>query len=299
MDARCLGQTTSVTGRPRPAVLRLVLLMALWTVSAPVWASDHDDAWMALRQRSLEALASLSASGAVLTPAAEKVSTPAVIVVGFTGGLERRDSRVSGVVRMRRAIAEASGASPDVVVATYSNFHWRRAATDVRRLVPAADSATPRPLVLVYGHSWGAGAITKFARALDAHDIEVALAVYVDAFTLRQPRVPANVRYAVNLYQRTGILRGLPLRGKKALRADDPTFTTVLGSLRVTPRTEHFGWNWNLVQPLLYRQHHRIGHDVRLRDYLITLVDCSRRVTRRGDSDAASALDAGDAACQA
>jgi hypothetical protein len=99
----------------------------------------------------------------------------------------------------------------------------------------------------------------------------------VDTFTLRPPKVPANVRFAVNLYQRTGVLRGLPLRGKKTLRPDDPQATIVLGSLRITPRTEHFGWNWNLVQPLLNRQHHRIGHDVRLRDYLIDLVEQTRR----------------------
>jgi hypothetical protein len=279
--------------------MRLVLLVVLCTVSVPAWASDHDEAWTALRQRSLEALASLSPSSAEFVPDGDDANRPSVVVVGFTGGLERRDSRVSGVVRLRRAIAAASGASPDVVVATYSNFHWRRAATDVRRQVVTGASQASRPLVLVYGHSWGAGAITKFARALAAHDIEVTLAVYVDAFTLRQPRVPGNVRYAVNLYQRTGILRGLPLRGKKTLRAEDPAFTTVLGSLRVTPRTEHFGWNWNLVQPLLYRQHHRIGHDVRLRDYLVTLVDCARQVTRRGDRDIAPALEAGEAACQA
>jgi hypothetical protein len=89
--------------------------------------------------------------------------------------------------------------------------------------------------------------------------------------------MPANVRFAVNLDQRTGVLRGLPLRGKKTLRPDDPQATIVLGSLRITPRTEHFGWNWNLVQPLLNRQHHRIGHDVRLRDYLIDLVEQTRR----------------------
>ncbi len=297
MDARSFGHTAPPLGRARAALRGLALLVVLCASSIPSWASDdHDDAWVTLRQRSLQALASLSPAGAILTPDVVDAHTPAVIVVGFTGGLERRDSRVSGVVRMRRALVEANGASPDVVVATYSNFHWRRAATDVRGLMPRADSATPRPLVLVYGHSWGAGAITKFARALAAHDIDVALAVYVDAFTLRQPRVPANVRYAVNLYQRTGILRGLPLRGKKSLRAVDPEATTVLGSLRVTPRTEHFGWNWNLVQPLLYRQHHRIGHDVRLRDYLFTLVDCSRRVARRGQHEADARRDVASAA---
>ncbi len=254
----------------------LSCLVALLAVLAgpplPVYAHDHDEAWARLRDRSLQAVSTLAGSRAE-TNVVPDAGAPSVIIVGFTGGLERRDSRVSGVVRMHRAITAHVGPTDDVLSMTYSNFRWRQAVTDVRRIVQERDAEGPRPLVIVYGHSWGAGAITKFGRALHADGIDLALAVYVDTFTLRQPKVPANVRFAVNLYQRTGVLRGLPLRGKKTLRADDPEATVVLGSLRITPRTEHFGWNWNLVQPLLYRQHHRIGHDVRLRDYLIDLVD--------------------------
>ena len=125
---------------------------------------------------------------------------------------------------------------------------------------------------MVYGHSWGAGAIAKFARALGREGLDVALAVYIDAFTFRRPRVPENVRYAINIYQRAGLLRGFPLRGKSALVARDPAATVILANLRVTPETGHFGWNWNLVQPMLYRQHHRIGHDVRIARLILDVV---------------------------
>ena len=266
------GRRHATSGLPWLVLLLTVLVMP----ARPAWATEHDDAWARLRDRSLEAVATLAAARPEPGGVSE-VEGPSVVIVGFTGGLERRDSRVSGVVRMHRAITAHVGPTDDVLSMTYSNFKWRQAVSEVRRIVQERDDQRPRPLVIVYGHSWGAGAITKFGRALHADGIDIALAVYIDTFTLRQPKVPANVRFAVNLYQRTGILRGLPLRGKKTLRPDDPEATVILGSLRITPRTEHFGWNWNLVQPLLYRQHHRIGHDVRLREYLIDLVEQTRR----------------------
>jgi hypothetical protein len=75
----------------------------------------------------------------------------------------------------------------------------------------------PFELAVVYGHSWGAGSIAKFARALRKENIAISLAVYIDAFTLRNPRIPNNIRCVVNFYQRSGILRGLPFRGKSEL----------------------------------------------------------------------------------
>jgi hypothetical protein len=252
----------------------------------PLHASDTrvDPRWRALHEESRQALSSLKP--AVKLPAGGEAEgwrqLPRMIVVGFTGGLERMDSSVSGVVRLRKTIEAHVGDAPDVIALTYNNFSWRRATADVLELVQATrtassaagirEAARSQPIVVVYGHSWGGGAITKFARALRGEALEVSLAVYIDAFTLRQPRVPDNVRYAVNVYQRTGVFRGLPLRGKNALKTESADSTTILANLRVTPDTAHFGWNWNLVQPLLYRHHHRIGHDLRIQRYLLDLV---------------------------
>jgi len=255
--------------------LRCGLLVAALVlgVSGPALATS-DPPWPALHAQSRLALADLLRPPGVVeeTGAGEASAAvmPRTVVVGFTGGMERRDSRHSGVVRLRRAIAEQMADTPGLEARAYSNFAWRRAARDVRDL--AREPGAAPPLVVVYGHSLGAGAITKFARELARHDIDVALAVYIDTFTLRSPRVPANVRYAVNVYQRTGLLRGLPLRGRGRLVIDDPDRTQVLGNLRVRPESGHFGWNWNLVQPLFYRHHHRIGHDRRVHGFLLEVV---------------------------
>ncbi len=268
--------------------------MALAAPVSPAYADDKFlvSQWALLERQSREALATLTRTSGLSTRPA---LAPRMIVVGFTGGREGADSRVSGVVRLRHRIEESVAGDDRVIALTYNNRDWSTAADDVLAQVDAlsrraaADAeTTDSPLIIVFGHSWGGGALTKFARRLEAQDVDVALAVYVDAFALRNPRVPGNVRYAVNLYQRSGIFRGLPLRGKSKLVLEDPSSTTLLANLRIRPQTErYFGWHWNLVQPLLYLHHHRMGHDVRLRHYLLTLVEAS--VDEDEDDDASSA----------
>jgi hypothetical protein len=253
-------------------VLRCGLVAVLVLgVSGPALARS-DPPWLALHAQSRLALADLLRPQGVVeeTGAATTAVMPRTVLVGFTGGMERRDSRRSGVVRLSRTVVEQLPDTPGLEARVYSNFAWRRAARDVRSL--ALEPGAAPPLIVVYGHSLGAGAITKFARELSRHDLEVALAVYIDAFTLRSPRVPGNVRYAVNVYQRGGLLRGLPLRGRGRLTIDQPERTQLLANLRVRPESGHFGWHWNLVQPLLYRHHHRIGHDRRLHGFLLEIV---------------------------
>ena len=250
----------------------LCWLLTCGTGSRAAAAEPVDPHWSALHQLSRQAVAGLvGAHDPAVGSEAAPVAGPRMVVVGFTGGLEGRDSRVSGVVQLQRKLAEHVGHRPDIVTQVYSNFAWRQAADDVLSLGGTAGAKTP-PLIVVYGHSWGGGAITKFARALAREGRDVGLGIYIDAFTFRNPRVPPNVRYAVNVYQRTGLLRGFPLRGRGKLIAESPDDTVILGNLRVTPETRRFGWNWNLVQPLLYRQHHRIGHDERIQRFLIDLV---------------------------
>jgi hypothetical protein len=276
-------------GRPGAAWIVALACSVLLLSEGPAHADERrggDPLWEALLQDSRQALASL-VQGLALGPVtaangSEGVTVPdgrpRMVVVGFTGGLERQDSRVSGVVRLRKKIDAHVGETTDVTALAYNNFDWRQATHDVLALAreirdeAGVGARVAPPVVVVYGHSWGGGAITKFARALRHEGLDVALAVYIDAFTLRTPRVPDNVRYAVNIYQRTGIFRGLPLRGKNRVIAESPDDTVILANLRIKPDTEHFGWNWNLVQPLLYRHHHRIGHDVRIQRFLLDLV---------------------------
>ncbi|ODS52130.1 MAG: hypothetical protein ABS36_18430 [Acidobacteria bacterium SCN 69-37] len=261
-----------------PALMTLALL---GSAATPSRADDRPDAarWLVLQQQSRAALASLGHPVRNAVDDEASAAPTRLLVVGFTGGREGPDSRVSGLVRLRHQIEATFVDDPNVVALTYNNRDWDQAADDIAARValdenPLATAFPARPLIIVFGHSWGGGAITKFARRLGTHDIDVALAVYVDAFSLRNPRVPANVHYVVNLYQRAGIFRGFPLRGKSHLVLEDPSATTVLANLRIKPQTErYFGWHWNLVQPLLYRQHHRMGHDVRLHRYLLGLIE--------------------------
>jgi len=243
-------------------VLLLVSLVSVAGVAAlqATGPSAFDD-WEQLRQRTREAF------GAALQGAG---SEGPAIVVGFTGGRQSATSPSSGVVQLRHVLDEQYAHRSDVAAHAYNNRHWKQAAADVVARVRA--TAGPAPVIVAYGHSLGAGSVTKFARALAEADLDVTLAIYVDAVSIRNPRVPGNVQFAVNLYQRKGLLRGFPLRGKRILVLEDEDRTTVLGSLRIRPQTTRFGWNWNLIQPLLYRHHHLIGHDIRLQDYVLDVI---------------------------
>lgn len=280
-------------GRPRRLLLVTLTILCLTATQAA--ADDPGSPWLDLGERSREVLVPLMPESRVATRIAAPPSRalPKMIVVGFTGGREGRDSRISGVVGLRRRIEASLDGRGDVVALTFNNRDWREAAGQVLTLagLDTAAATDVRPLVIAYGHSWGAGAVTKFAREIGDRDLDIALAVYIDAFSLRNPRVPANVHYAVNLYQRTGIFRGFPLRGKSKLVLESPESTTVLANLQITPDTDHFGWHWNLVQPLLYRHHHRMSHDVRLQQYLLDLVAMTPEQDESAGSDDLSYTD--------
>jgi hypothetical protein len=285
-------------------MLRAVAIFFLPLAFAP---SGLGSAWEAIHMEMREALAALSqeyfGSPAARIPASappaavpQSAGRPYLILVGFTGGVEPSSSKASGVVVLHSRVDGHFGSDSEVRVLTYNNFRWRRAATDVVELVLAARRKDPylrQPLIVVYGHSWGGGSIRKFAGELQKEDLEISLAIYIDTFQWRNPRLPENIRYAVNFYQRAGLLRGLPLRGKSKLIPGSPDATHVLGNYRITPQTDFWGWNWNLIQPLLYRHHHRIAHDVRLQRYLVEIVHLKMELLNRWNAPEAAAASPG------
>ncbi|MCW5980018.1 MAG: SGNH/GDSL hydrolase family protein [Bryobacteraceae bacterium] len=274
----------------------LLFLLAAPPSRGPEWEAIHEEMYEALSRVSKEYFESgrreLPGSDSPLAAAAEP-AVPWLIAVGFTGGVEGRDSTASGVVAMKNRLGGHVAERNDVLAVAYNNFRWRRAAADVLEAIrraggdPGFPAAVRQPLIVVYGHSWGAGSIDKFARELAQHGLEISLAIYIDAFGWRNPRVPGNVRHAVNFYQRAGILNGLPLRGKAKLIARDPARTQILGNYEISPDAGRWGWSWNPLQPLFYRQHHLIAHDLRLRKYLIEIVNLKLEMLNRARATAA------------
>lgn len=206
-------------------------VLAALLAAFPAWAEDASPTeWETIHSEMREALAALSAEYA----GSPGVSVP-VVLVDFT--------------------------------ATDDPRQWRRAAAGVVKSAAAA-SGLRQPLVVVSGHGAAGAAVGKVAGELARHGLEVSLAVYVDAFPWGRPLVPENVRYAVSFHQRAGILNGLPVRGKPRLAPVRPDRTVLLGSYEITPRGGRRGWSWNLLRPLFGRQHHRMAHDARIRNYL-------------------------------
>ncbi|MCX7604504.1 MAG: hypothetical protein N2036_10570 [Bryobacteraceae bacterium] len=157
-----------------------------------------------------------------------------MLVVGFLGGWERWDDERRGVRRLALRLREMNVRG--LYVETASN-HDRSL---VRRIVLesldadrdgriSAGEAGSVALVL-YGQSFGGAAAVYLARDLGRQRIPVRLTVQVDSVGRRDHVIPANVARALNLYQRDPG----PIRGEPAIRAADPSRTTVLGNIPFT-----------------------------------------------------------------
>lgn len=257
--------------------------------------SGRAESWEALNEELRGPLMALTRSyfGPDANPSADALTATApsshlwLVVVGFIGGIEPRDSSASGVVAIEKHLDVHLEPREDILYLAYNNLRWRRAADEVAAAVAAARTegrlwpGLRQPLIVAVGHSWGAGAIEGLADRLAQNGLDVSLAVFLDGFGWSRLQVPPGVRFAVNFYQRSGILGGFPLRGKSGLVIQDPARTCDLGSFRIKPRADHWGWSWTLVQPLVYRWHHLLAHDNRVKGYLVDLVRLSHEVLAR------------------
>ncbi|MBI2822499.1 MAG: hypothetical protein HYX74_09765 [Acidobacteria bacterium] len=264
------------------AAIFVVLATLAGRASAEPWEAVHLELRQVLAELAEEHFSTLprkSQPEPQVASLLQREGSPAVVAVGFTGGREKEDSKVSGVVRLHRYLEDQFCGRGDVITLVYDNSNWQQAAERVLEIVDryreASLSNVRQPLILVYGHSLGTGAMIRLARELQTSESEISLAVFLDSFGLRNPRLPENIRFAVNFYQRAGFFSGWPIRGKRKLIPENPAKTEILGSYRVVPDTDRFGWSWNLLQPLFFRQHHRLAHDVRLRGYLDDVIKFS------------------------
>jgi len=226
--------------------------------------------------------------------AAASPGSARVVVVGFTGGLLPYTHTGSGVAMLTQRI---NGMGDEGVAALlFSRIEWRQAATEVLRLAhssPRSPGRLPQPLIVACGHSLGANAMGKFARLLGESGLEVSLAVYIDAFSAEKPRVPANVACAVNFYQRTGMLKGIPVRGQSGLVASAPARTTLLGSYVLKPRDKPPKARPQPFRRLFMEPHYLLPYDARVQGYVCDSVRILLQLSAEEAGDGARAAEAG------
>ena len=175
----------------------------------------------------------LAATSPTNPPAANAVRpAPKAIVIGFMGGMVKRDepnrSEVKLAAKLREQYADTA------FVDTYQNAKWKDAKSKILTLLDADKDGTisedekNRARIILFGHSWGASATVTLARDLRKMGIPVVLTVQVDSVQKMGQKddvIPPNVEEAMNFYQPDGFLHG-----RSAIRAEDPAKTKILGN---------------------------------------------------------------------
>lgn len=189
---------------------------------------------------------------------------PSTIVIGFMGGLVKRNEPNRSEVRLA---AKLRGEFPDATyIDTYANIHRKAAREKILKLLDAdkdgklsADEKR-RARIILFGHSWGASTTVTLARELGNLGIPVLLTVQVDSVQKigqKDGVIPSNVAEAINFYQPDGILHG---RGQ--IRAEDPARTKILGNQKLS--YEHTSLSckgYPLQQRIFAREHMYIECD--------------------------------------
>jgi hypothetical protein len=178
--------------------------------------------------------------GFVNAPAngAEKTSpspSPRFIVIGFVGGFVRRDDTAHQEVQVAAHLRKQYPSRMQVKM--FENRQGRQAYREVRAMLDAdrdgelSDREKHAARIVIYGHSWGASEAITLARRLGQDGIPVLLTVQVDSVEKigeDDGTIPANVRQAVNFYQRNGLLQG-----RRQILAADGLRTQILGNFQV------------------------------------------------------------------
>ena len=160
------------------------------------------------------------------------------LVIGFLGGRDAWDDSSKGVRQLALELR-----SEGLLAETFEN--WRRSvaleavrdaldrngdgAIDVQEAGTFQNGQNVQNVrLVVYGQSFGAAAVVKFAHELNELDVPIELSVQVDSVGRDDALIPPNVRSAANLYQTDGWF----LDGEHPIRAEDPEATRILGNWR-------------------------------------------------------------------
>ncbi|MGB7760442.1 MAG: hypothetical protein WBL61_11465 [Bryobacteraceae bacterium] len=264
----------------------MLLLGAGASASADEWERIHGDFRKALLD--LSGRIDAKRESQLPDPAADAASpvSARVVVVGFTGGLIPYVHNSTGVAMLTQRI---NGIGDEGVAALlFGRGGWRQAAAEVLKLAhspPRSASRLPQPLIVACGHSLGANAMGKFVRLLGESGLEVSLAVYIDAFSAEKPRVPANVACAINFYQRSGMRKGIPVRGQPGLVASEPARTTLLGSYLLKPRDKPPKARPQPLRRLFMESHYLLPYDARVQGYVCDSVRILLQLSAEGTGD--------------
>lgn len=214
------------------------------------------------------------------------------IVVGFLGGFVKHGDPKHPEVWFADYLRENY---PSILYAeVYSNHEDGKALGDVLRLLDtncdgvlsAAEKANAR--IIVYGHSWGASEVTRFAAELGKRGIPVLLTVQIDIVPKPHQSpvvVPANVERAVNFFQSgEGFLHGKP----RIVAANDEQ-TTIEGNVRMTYRNNAVDCrNFSWFARTFNKAHHEIENDSRVWSRIDLLIGSDLRRSEQGDSASAA-----------
>ena len=209
-------------------------------------------------------------------PAAEPVrSNPSTIVIGFMGGMVKRDAPNRNEVRLA---AKLRGDYSNLAyVDTYRNARWKDARAKILALLDTdhdgklSEEEKQKARIILYGHSWGASTAVTLARDLRAMGIPVLLTVQVDSVQKMGQKddvIPANVAEAMNFFQSNGMLHG-----RKLIRAEDPEKTKILGNFELNYRHASLsckGYPWR--QKLFAREHMYIECDPQVWSQIESLI---------------------------
>jgi hypothetical protein len=155
-----------------------------------------------------------------------------ILILGFMGGREPWNNDKHCVRRL--ALKLRSMNLPDVRVETVEN---KKRSLAMELVKNAFDRNHDGKLdqrecssakLILYGQSFGAAAVVKFARQLNQIGVPVLLSVQVDSIGRHDSIIPSNVARAANLFQRNGWF----IRGEREIFAEDPTKTAIVGNFK-------------------------------------------------------------------
>lgn len=159
-------------------------------------------------------------------------TVPKLIVIGFMGGNVSSTNLVHREATLIESLKQ--GYPLAIHAALFANRDGDLALRTVLQLLGAdrngllTEEAKREARIVIFGHSWGASQTVALADRLNRLGIPVLLTIQVDSVQKQNQndwRIPPNVREAVNFYQAEGLLRG-----RKAIVAEDPAKTKILGN---------------------------------------------------------------------